>query len=84
MENFIYESILMTKNTKELLDVVGKNVTSSSNAPKNEAFKEKCNYCHKVEHKKGGCRKLKVIQEKKYNHSVNVCYESNDKQKESS
>ena len=37
----------------------------TSNAPKNEGFKEKCNYCHKFEHKKTNCRKLKVVQENK-------------------
>ena len=29
-----------------------KNVPSTSNAPKNEDFKGKCNYCHKFGHKK--------------------------------
>ena len=43
----------------------GKNVSSTSNAPKNEGFKGKCNYCHKFWHKKTDCRKLKVVQEKK-------------------
>ena len=50
---------------------------STSNAPKNEGFKGKCNYCHKFWYKKTNCRKLKVIQEKKDNHWVNVCFESN-------
>ena len=42
-----------------------KNVTSTSNAPKNEDFKGKCNYCHKFRHKKTDCRKLKAVQENK-------------------
>ena len=42
----------------------GKNVSSTSNAPKNEGFKGKCNYCHKFGHKKTDCRKLNVVQEK--------------------
>ena len=42
-----------------------KNVSSTSNAPKNEGFKGKCNYCHKFGHKKTDCRKLKVVQENK-------------------
>ena len=50
---------------------------STSNAPKNEGFKGKCNYCHKFGHKKTNYRKLKVIQEKKGNHWVNVYFESN-------
>ena len=41
------------------------NVSSTSNAPKNEGFKGKCNYCYKFGHKKTDCRKLKVIQENK-------------------
>ena len=40
-----------------------KNVLSISNAPKNESFKGKCNYCHKFGHKKTDCMKLKVVQE---------------------
>ena len=40
-----------------------KNVPSTSNAPKNEGFKGKCNYCHKFGHKKIDCKKLKVVQE---------------------
>ena len=43
----------------------GKNVPSTSNAPKNEGFKGKCNYRHKFRHKKTDCRKLKTVQEKK-------------------
>ena len=43
----------------------GKNVPSTSNAPKNEGFKGKGNYCHKFRHKKTDCKKLKVVQEKK-------------------
>ena len=39
----------------------GKNVSSTSNAPKNEGFKGKCNYFHKFGHKKTDCRKLKVV-----------------------
>ena len=39
----------------------GKNVPSTSNAPKNGGFKGKCNYCHKFGHKKTDCRKLKVV-----------------------
>ena len=39
----------------------GKNVPSTSNAPKNEGFKGKCNYCHKCGHKKIDCRKLKAF-----------------------
>ena len=42
-----------------------KNVSSTSNAPKNEGFKGKCNYCHKFGHKKIDCTKLKVVQENK-------------------
>ena len=42
-----------------------KNVPSTSNAPKNEGFKGKCNYCHKFGHKKIDCKKLKVVQESK-------------------
>ena len=42
-----------------------KNVSSTSNAPKNEGFKGKCNLCHKFGHKKTDCRKLKVVQENK-------------------
>ena len=42
-----------------------KNVPSTFNAPKNEGFKGKCNYCHKFGHKKTTCRKLKAIQENK-------------------
>ena len=37
------------------------NVSSTFNAPKNEGFKGKCNYCHKFGHKKTYCRKLKVV-----------------------
>ena len=55
----------------------GKNVPFTSNAPKNEGFKGKCNYCHKFGHKKSNCRKLKAIQERKGNHWLNVCFESN-------
>ena len=55
----------------------GKNVPSTSNAIANEGFKGKCNYCHKFGNKKTYCRKLKVILEKKDNHWVNVCFESN-------
>ena len=51
----------------------GKNVPSTSNAPKNEGFKGKCNYCHKFGHKKTYCRELKAVQENK----------GDDKQKES-
>ena len=43
----------------------GKNVSSTSNTPKNESFKGKCNYCHKFEYKKTNCKKLKTVQEKK-------------------
>ena len=50
-----------------------KNVPSTSNAPKNEGFKGKCNYCHKFGYKMTDYRKLKVIQENK----------GDDKQKES-
>ena len=50
---------------------------STSNAPKNEGFKGKFNYCHKFGHKKTNYRKLKVVQEKKGNHWVNVYFESN-------
>ena len=50
---------------------------STSNAPKNEGFKGKYNYCHKFRHKKTYWRKLKGVQEKKGNHWVNVCFESN-------
>ena len=39
----------------------GKNVSSTSNAPKNEGFKGKCNYCHKFGYKKIDYRKLKVV-----------------------
>ena len=53
------------------------NVPSLSNGPENESFKRKCNYYHKFGHKKTDCRKLKVVQEKKGNHCVNVCFESN-------
>ena len=42
-----------------------KNVHSTSNAPRNEGFKGKGNYCHKFGLKKTDCRKLKVIQENK-------------------
>ena len=42
-----------------------KNVPYTSNAPKNEGFKRKCNYCHKFGHKKIDCRKLKAVQENK-------------------
>ena len=42
-----------------------KNVSSTSNAPKNESFKGKCNYCHKFGYKKTDFRKLKAIQENK-------------------
>ena len=42
-----------------------KNVSSTSNAPKNEGFKGKCYYCHKFGHKKIDCKKLKVVQENK-------------------
>ena len=52
-------------------------MSSTSNAPKNETFKEKCKYCHKFGHKKTNYRKLKAVQEKKGNHWVNVCFESN-------
>ena len=43
----------------------GKNVSFTSNAPRNEGFKGKCNCCHKFEHKKIDCRKLEAVQEKK-------------------
>ena len=43
----------------------GKNVPSTSNAPKNKGFEGKCNYCHKFGHKKINRRKLKVVQENK-------------------
>ena len=55
----------------------GTNVPSTSNAPKNEGFKGKYNYFHKFRNKKTDCGKLKVVQEKKCNHWVNVCSESN-------
>ena len=42
-----------------------KNVPSTFNAPKNEGFKGKCNYCHKFRHKKTYCRKLKAVQKNK-------------------
>ena len=38
---------------------------STSNAPKNEGFKGKCNYFHKFGHKNIDCRKLKVVHENK-------------------
>ena len=44
---------------------------STSNAPKNEGFKGKCNYCHKFGHKKTNYRKLKAVQEKKVMISIN-------------
>ena len=53
-----------------------KNVSSTSNSPKNEGFNGKCNYCHKFGNKKTDCRKSKVIQKKKGNHWINVCFES--------
>ena len=34
-------------------------------------------YCHKFGHKNIDCKKLKVIQENKGNHWVNVCFKSN-------
>ena len=43
----------------------GKNAPSTSNAPKNEGFKVKCNYCNMFGHQKIDCRKLKIVQEKK-------------------
>ena len=43
----------------------GKEVPSTSNAPKNEGFKGNCNYCHKFGHKKIDWRKLKAIEENK-------------------
>ena len=46
----------------------GMNVPSISNAPENEGFKGKYNYCHKCGHKKTDCKKLKVVQDKKGNH----------------
>ena len=55
----------------------GKNVPSTSNTPKNEGVKGKCNYYHKFGHKKTYCRKLKSVQEKNGNHWINVCFESN-------
>ena len=55
----------------------GKNVPFTSIAPKNKGFKGKCNYCHKFRHKKTDCRKLKAVQEKKDNHWLKVCFESN-------
>ena len=55
----------------------GINVPCISNASENEGFKGKCNYCHKFGHKKTDCRKLKAVQDKKGNHWVNVCFESN-------
>ena len=49
----------------------GKNVPSTSNAPKNEGFEGKCNYCDKFGHQKTVCRKLKTVQEKKCNDKQN-------------
>ena len=39
----------------------GNNVPSTSNVPKNEGFKGKCNFCHNFGHKKTNCMKLKVV-----------------------
>ena len=55
----------------------GQGTTLASNAPKNEGFKGKCNYCQKFGHKMADCRKLKAKQEKKGNLLVKVCLESN-------
>ena len=44
-----------------------KNVPSTSNSPKNEEFKRKCNYCHKFGQKKTNSRKLKAVQKNKGN-----------------
>ena len=49
----------------------GKNMPSTSNAPKNEGFNGKCNYCNKFGHQKLDCRKLKTVQEKKGNDKRN-------------
>ena len=42
-----------------------KNVPFTSNAPKHEGFKGKCNYFYNFRHKKTNCRKLKAVQENK-------------------
>ncbi|RVW93894.1 hypothetical protein CK203_028204 [Vitis vinifera] len=41
------------------------NASVSSNATKNEKFKEKCNFCHKIGHKQANCFKFKNWLEKK-------------------
>ncbi|KAL6350396.1 hypothetical protein AAG906_004347 [Vitis piasezkii] len=41
------------------------NASVSSNATKNEKFKEKCNFCHKIGHKQVDCFKFKNWLEKK-------------------
>ena len=41
------------------------NASVSSNATKNERFKGKCNFCHKIGHKQADCFKFKNWSEKK-------------------
>ena len=53
------------KNQNTSVKGNGKNVPATSNAPKNEGFRGKCNDCHKFGHKKTDCKKLKAIQENK-------------------
>ena len=47
------------------------------NAPKNEGFKEKCNYRKKFGHKKADCKKLKAMLKRKGRLLVKFCLESN-------
>ena len=50
-----------------------KNVAYTSNSPKDEGFKEKCNYRHKFGHKNIDCKKLKAVQENKGEDKWEAC-----------
>ena len=55
----------------------GPSMASTSNEAKSGGFKGKCNFCHKFEHKKVNCCKLKAYLEKKVNPCLKVCLEYN-------
>ena len=53
------------------------NASASSNATKNERFKGKCNFCHKIGHKQADCFKFKNWLEKKKKGKIVVIVDLN-------
>ena len=66
-ESILIIQLPMRRSMSRSRILVSRVMTRISNAPEDESFKGKCNYCHKFGHKKTNCRKLKVVQENKGN-----------------